>query len=124
MAVLAPVAALLSGCEGPTRYLAQENWNRPPDIRIALVSLRNDHRVAALAGTAAFDIELPDSFERGDKGEVWMFGYSQADIIDAFPPLAGKQNDEIAALLKPIGSISPVWPRRGGRRSLRRPPTS
>jgi len=93
--------ALLSGCDGSKRFIAQENWVETPDLRIALVSLNSEHQVVALDGPEPLDVVLPEAFQRTDKGEVWLFGYTVDDVRAAFPSLAGKSSSEIAALLRP-----------------------
>lgn len=93
--------ALLVGCDGSKRFIAQENWVQAPDLRIALISLNTDHQVVALTGEEPLDVDLPEAFQRTDQGEVWLFGYTGDEIRAAFPSLTGKSKAELAALMKP-----------------------
>lgn len=91
--------ALVAACGDP-RYRALEDWNDPPELRVAVL-LGEDRAAIALPPGTPLDVEIEGDLSSGRELSVWMFSYDLDTLFARYPALAGRSISEIATLLRP-----------------------
>ncbi len=105
-ALLGLVGLVGLGCG--SRYVAVEP--EPAELRVIASFSPEGRAVDVEVGAAPWRRDLRGLFDAGETLEVWVFGYELAELVAAFPGLAGRSAAEVAALLDPRVVADPSAP--------------
>lgn len=97
-----------AGCGGESRFVATEPAEGA-DVRIVLaLASTGEKKIEALARDAPFTFPLAEPFAAGGRVRIYALHFTNAALAEAFPPLAGRGPEEVAAALAPsFGETGP-----------------